>query len=153
MPGASPFAPSRTTISASHSFCTHSVLCYLTFCQSVLHLHKSSFLLLSRTMYSFELRSFLFRASTIQYALRLVLIFYCPSCLQPKTITDVKDFLQKARRADVKGVKIKKNRATGITKFKIRCSKYLYTYVVQGRDKADKLTLSLPPGLSKKEIE
>jgi hypothetical protein len=41
-------------------------------------------------------------------------------------------------------VKIKK---TGdVTKFKVRCSKYLYTLCVTDSDKADKLKQSLPPG-------
>jgi hypothetical protein len=31
-------------------------------------------------------------------------------------------------------------------KFKVRCSKYLYTLVVTDGDKADKLKQSLPPG-------
>ena len=39
---------------------------------------------------------------------------------QPKQITDIRDFLQKARRRDAKLVKIRK-RVDG-TKFKIRCS-------------------------------
>jgi hypothetical protein len=33
-----------------------------------------------------------------------------------------------------------------VTKFKVRCSKYLYTYVVADADKVDKLRQSLPPG-------
>jgi large subunit ribosomal protein L38e len=41
--------------------------------------------------------------------------------IQPKQITDIRDFLQKARRRDAKLVKIRK-RNDG-TKFKIRCSK------------------------------
>lgn len=66
--------------------------------------------------------------------------------LQPKQITDIRDFLQKARRKDARSVKIKK--ADKVTKFKIRCSKYLYTLVVTDAEKADKLTQSLPPGTS-----
>ena len=31
-------------------------------------------------------------------------------------------------------------------KFKVRCSRYLYTLVVTDREKADKLKQSLPPG-------
>lgn len=31
-------------------------------------------------------------------------------------------------------------------KFKVRCSKYLYTLVVVDKEKADKLKQSLPPG-------
>ncbi len=49
-----------------------------------------------------------------------------------------------ARRKDARSVKIKK---TGdITKFKVRCSRYLYTLCVIDADKADKLKQSLPPG-------
>jgi hypothetical protein len=41
-------------------------------------------------------------------------------------------------------VKIKKT--ARCTKFKVRCSKYLYTLCVADSDKADKLKQSLPPG-------
>ena len=63
---------------------------------------------------------------------------------QPKQITDIRDFLQKARRKDARSVKIKKS--DKVVKFKIRCSKYLYTLYVTDTEKADKLTQSLPPG-------
>ncbi len=43
-------------------------------------------------------------------------------------------------------MKIKKS--NGVTKFKVRCSKYLYTLCVPDADKADKLKQSLPPGES-----
>ena len=43
-------------------------------------------------------------------------------------------------------VKIKKNEDN--VKFKVRCSKYLYTLVIQDREKAEKLKQSLPPGQS-----
>ena len=68
----------------------------------------------------------------------------------PKLITDIRDFIQKARRKDAKTVKIKK--CNGVTKFKIRCSKFLYTLKVTDTEKADKITLSLPPGLTRKDI-
>lgn len=68
----------------------------------------------------------------------------------PKQITDIRDFLQKARRADAKLVKIRKRDSQ--TKFKIRCSRHLYTLVVTDSEKADKLTQSLPPGLERKNI-
>ena len=42
-------------------------------------------------------------------------------------------------------VKIKKIKDT--VKFKVRCSRYLYTLVIQDKEKADKLKQSLPPGL------
>ena len=32
------------------------------------------------------------------------------------------------------------------TKFKVRCSRYLYTLVIKDKEKADKLKQSLPPG-------
>ena len=68
----------------------------------------------------------------------------------PKQITDIRDFLQKARRSDAKLVKIRKRDAQ--TKFKIRCSRHLYTLCVTDAEKADKLTQSLPPGLQRKNI-
>ncbi|KAM3570840.1 hypothetical protein VYU27_007112 [Nannochloropsis oceanica] len=68
----------------------------------------------------------------------------------PKEIKDIRDFLQKARRKDAKSVKVKKS-STG-TKFKIRCSRYLYTLSVSDIEKAEKLTQSLPPGLQRKDI-
>eukprot|EP00815_Leptocylindrus_aporus_P007311 CAMPEP_0116061568 /NCGR_PEP_ID=MMETSP0322-20121206/7164_1 /TAXON_ID=163516 /ORGANISM="Leptocylindrus danicus var. apora, Strain B651" /LENGTH=69 /DNA_ID=CAMNT_0003546555 /DNA_START=73 /DNA_END=282 /DNA_ORIENTATION=+ len=68
----------------------------------------------------------------------------------PKQITDIRDFLQKARRKDAKLVKIRKRPTQ--TKFKIRCSRFLYTLTVDDAAKAEKLTQSLPPGLEKKEI-
>ncbi|CAM9402298.1 60S ribosomal protein L38 [Ectocarpus siliculosus] len=71
----------------------------------------------------------------------------------PKQIHDIRDFLQKARRRDAKSVKIKNNKATHSTKFKIRCSRYLYTLCVTDKEKADKLTQSLPPGLHKKQLQ
>jgi len=39
---------------------------------------------------------------------------------------------------------IKKN-MDGV-KFKVRCSRYLYTLVINDKEKADKLRQSLPPG-------
>ncbi|KAK4686780.1 large subunit ribosomal protein L38e, partial [Tremellales sp. Uapishka_1] len=39
-----------------------------------------------------------------------------------------------------------------VTKFKIRCSRYLYTLVLNDAEKAEKLKQSLPPGLKVEEI-
>ncbi|CAD5231437.1 UNVERIFIED_CONTAM: 60S ribosomal protein L38, partial [Eudyptes robustus] len=69
----------------------------------------------------------------------------------PRQITDIKEFLLTARRKDAKSVKIKKNAEN--VKFKIRCSKYLYTLVVGDVTKAEKLKQSLPPGLQVKELK
>ena len=81
-----------------------------------------------------------------------LLLFFSSSLLlsQPKQITDIRDFLQKARRKDAKSVKIAKRKKC--TKFKIRCSRYLYTLTVEDSDKAEKLSQSLPPGLTRKEV-
>ncbi len=93
---------------------------------------------------------------------------------QPKQIFEIKELLLIARRKDAKcecqlfiqhiprslnishlikfnnydetGVKVKKNK--GETKFKVRCSRYLYTFVCKDQEKAQKLKQSLPPGKS-----
>lgn len=44
----------------------------------------------------------------------------------------------------VSAVKIKKNPEN--TKFKVRCSRFLYTLVIRDKEKAEKLKQSLPPG-------
>lgn len=69
-------------------------------------------------------------------------------------LTEIKDFLQITRRADARLVVIKKPKKShpGPLKFKVRCSRYRYTYVVHDRAKAEKLRLSLPPGLKVQEI-
>ncbi|CAK7307310.1 60S ribosomal protein L38 [Vulpes lagopus] len=46
----------------------------------------------------------------------------------PRKIEEIKDFLLTARRKDAKSVKIKKNKDN--VKFKVRCSRYLYTLVI-----------------------
>jgi len=74
----------------------------------------------------------------------------CSVNKMPKQITDIRDFLQKARRSDAKLVKIRKRAVQ--TKFKIRCSSHLYTLVVTDGEKAEKLTQSLPPGLKREDI-
>nr|CAD7456102.1 unnamed protein product [Timema tahoe] len=62
----------------------------------------------------------------------------------PREIKEIKDFLLKARRKDAKSVKIKKNPDN--VKFKVRCSRFLYTLVITDKEKAEKLKQSLPPG-------
>merc|ERR1712137_857002 len=74
-----------------------------------------------------------------------------PTINMPKQIMEIKDFLLKARRKDAKPVQIKKN--TDNTKFKVRCSRYLYTLVITDKEKAEKLKQSLPPGLQVKELK
>uniref|UniRef100_A0A8B9MD66 Large ribosomal subunit protein eL38 n=3 Tax=Neoaves TaxID=3078114 RepID=A0A8B9MD66_9AVES len=64
----------------------------------------------------------------------------------PRKIEEIKDFLLTARRKDAKSVKIKKNKDN--VKFKVRCSRYLYTLVITDKEKAEKLKQSLPPGIA-----
>ncbi|ORZ32088.1 ribosomal L38e protein family-domain-containing protein, partial [Catenaria anguillulae PL171] len=62
---------------------------------------------------------------------------------QPRQVSDIKDFLEIARRKDARSANIKK---TGhITKFKLRCSSYLYTLSIKDPAKAKKLKETLPP--------
>ncbi|WZZ51979.1 hypothetical protein YC2023_052086 [Brassica napus] len=68
----------------------------------------------------------------------------CSDLVWPKQIHEIKDFLLTARRKDARSVKIK--RSKDIVKFKVRCSRYLYTLCVFDQEKADKLKQSLPPG-------
>ncbi|KAI8567040.1 hypothetical protein RHMOL_Rhmol02G0090300 [Rhododendron molle] len=73
-----------------------------------------------------------------------------PCIYEPKQIHEIKDFLLTARRKDARSVKIK--RSKDVVKFKVRCSKYLYTLCVFDSEKADKLKQSLPPGLSVQDL-
>merc|ERR1719354_451643 len=67
-----------------------------------------------------------------------------------REIQEIKEFLLTARRKDAKSVKIMKKNNT--VKFKVRCSRYLYTLKVGDKEKAEKLRQSLPPGLLVKDI-
>jgi len=69
----------------------------------------------------------------------------------PKETSDIRDFLKRARQADAKVVKIKKDKIKNVTKFKLRLSRYLYTLKVADQAKADKIAASFPQGL-KKEV-
>lgn len=64
-------------------------------------------------------------------------------------MTDIKQFLEIARRKDATSARVKKTLKAGSTqtKFKVRCSRYLYTLVVDDAEKAEKLKQSLPPGM------
>ena len=44
------------------------------------------------------------------------------------------------------GAAVKIMKTKSYVKFKVRCSRYLYTLVVHDAEKADKLKQSLPPG-------
>ncbi|CAE6524110.1 unnamed protein product [Rhizoctonia solani] len=87
----------------------------------------------------------------------------------PKEVRDIKEFIQIATRKDAKSARVKKTppkvaaarvkktppKVAGgktVTKFKIRCSRYLYTLALDDAEKAEKLKQSLPPGLAVQEL-
>jgi len=43
--------------------------------------------------------------------------------------------------------RIKRNKKTSQTKFKVRCSRHLYTLVLKDSEKVEKLKQSLPPSM------
>ncbi|KAJ5156731.1 60S ribosomal protein L38 [Penicillium capsulatum] len=65
----------------------------------------------------------------------------------PSEVSDIKQFIEICRRKDASSARIKKNRKSQQTKFKVRCHRNLYTLVLKDSDKADKLKQSLPPAL------
>ncbi|KAG9311345.1 ribosomal protein L38e [Chiua virens] len=79
----------------------------------------------------------------------------------PKEIRDIKQFIE-IRAAEgcyprlssiptearIKKVAAKTPSGKAKTKFKVRCSRYLYTLSLDDPDKAEKLKQSLPPGLT-----
>lgn len=83
----------------------------------------------------------------------------------PKEIFGVKEFLTTVRRTDAVQVRIKKNgynkhgtddtnKWTPIqTKFKVRCSKYLYTFKCSDPERAKRLIESLPPSIKQVHIK
>ncbi|MBW0529145.1 hypothetical protein O181_068860 [Austropuccinia psidii MF-1] len=78
----------------------------------------------------------------------------------PREVKDIKSFLLIAHRKDATSCRIKKSvRKVGkgttipVTKFKIRCSKYLYTLVLSDPEKAEKLRGSLPPTLKAEDVD
>ncbi|KYR01349.1 hypothetical protein DLAC_11501 [Tieghemostelium lacteum] len=64
----------------------------------------------------------------------------------PRQIREIKEFLVTVRRKDAKEVRIKKV-SSKVTKFKVRCGKYLYTLKVADSSKVAKLMQTLPPTL------
>eukprot|EP00350_Pseudokeronopsis_sp_OXSARD2_P002149 CAMPEP_0170556076 /NCGR_PEP_ID=MMETSP0211-20121228/15543_1 /TAXON_ID=311385 /ORGANISM="Pseudokeronopsis sp., Strain OXSARD2" /LENGTH=77 /DNA_ID=CAMNT_0010866197 /DNA_START=16 /DNA_END=249 /DNA_ORIENTATION=+ len=72
----------------------------------------------------------------------------------PKEIKDLKEFIKIVRREQKnlpspEKITIKKNKRNGITKFKLRTSRYLFTLKVDDKLKADKILQSIPPNLKR----
>ncbi|BGP19623.1 60S ribosomal protein L38 [Rhodosporidiobolus nylandii] len=79
----------------------------------------------------------------------------------PAEVKEIKTFLEYARRKDARQVSIKKTLAKKAgtdklvqkTKFRLRCSKYLYTFQLSDSDKAEKIRQSLPPTLKVVDVD
>ncbi|KAK3178236.1 60S ribosomal protein L38 [Lepraria neglecta] len=69
----------------------------------------------------------------------------------PREVSDIKQFIEICRRKDAKSGHIKRNGAHQI-KFKVRCSRFMYTLVLRDSEKADKLKQSLPPNLTMTDV-
>ncbi|KAH9598965.1 Ribosomal protein L38e [Trypanosoma melophagium] len=65
----------------------------------------------------------------------------------PREIKNLKEFLTICSRKDVRCVKVKQNPKQ--TKFKVRCSRYLYTLVIADKKKAEKIERSIHPAVKK----
>lgn len=65
----------------------------------------------------------------------------------PRETSDIKQFIEICRRKDASSARIKRNKKTSQTKFKVRCQRYLYTLVLKDSEKVEKLKQSLPPNL------
>jgi hypothetical protein len=79
----------------------------------------------------------------------------------PKQVQDIKQFLEICRRKDARctlqpmnnpdilAARIQKSysklTSSKQTKFKVRCSRFVYTLAIDDSDKADKIRQSLPP--------
>ncbi|XP_034504569.1 60S ribosomal protein L38-like [Ailuropoda melanoleuca] len=68
----------------------------------------------------------------------------------PCKTEEIKDFLLRVRQKDAKSVKIKKNKDN--VKFKVQCSRCLYTLVITYEVKTEKLKQALPPSSAVKEM-
>ncbi|KAL3428302.1 60S ribosomal protein L38 [Phlyctema vagabunda] len=70
----------------------------------------------------------------------------------PQEVSDIKNFIEICRRKDASSARIKRNKKTSQTKFKVRCQKHLYTLVLRDSEKVEKLKQSLPPSTSNNPI-
>lgn len=65
----------------------------------------------------------------------------------PREIKTIKEFLAICKRKDARCVKLKHN--PNATKFKVRCSRFLYTLVVTNKVKASLLEKSIHPSVKR----
>ncbi|KAL6940763.1 60S ribosomal protein L38 [Hanseniaspora vineae] len=76
-----------------------------------------------------------------------------------REVSDIKEFLELTRRADIQTATIKINKKVNAkgksfrqTKFKVRGSRHLYTLIVNDAAKAKKLIQALPPTLEVQKL-
>lgn len=73
----------------------------------------------------------------------------------PRVLKDLRDYLSVLKRDDATAVTVYKKKGKGgvlYTKFKVRCSRYLYTLTVPNQAKANKIEASIPGHLKKTVI-
>ena len=68
----------------------------------------------------------------------------------PKQVKDIKEIMKLLKAGSVRAVRVKKNADN--TKFKVRCSKYLYTYVCKDEKKAEDIKKAIPSEILTVEI-
>ena len=74
----------------------------------------------------------------------------------PREVKNLKEFLQICARKDARYLKLKKpakaasaTKAAAPTKFKVRCSRFLYTFQVADKKRADRILKSIHSNLKK----
>ncbi|EDO06816.1 Ribosomal L38e family protein [Babesia bovis T2Bo] len=73
----------------------------------------------------------------------------------PRALKDLRDYLAVLKRPDATAVTVYKKSGKGgvvLTKFKVRCSRFLYTLTVPNHAKASKIEASIPSHLKKTVI-
>lgn len=92
---------------------------------------------------------FLYTVRRVRSIVRLDegLLQWFPTSLQlTESPSRFRQLLSFTNEPDNTAARIKRNRKSSQTKFKVRCNRFLYTLVLKDSDKADKLKQSLPPG-------
>ena len=68
----------------------------------------------------------------------------------PKQIVEAKKLIALLKKDTIRAVRIKNNADN--TKFKVRCAKYLYTYICEDKAKAEEIKKMIPSTVQVMEI-
>ncbi|EKE37009.1 ribosomal L38e family protein [Entamoeba nuttalli P19] len=68
----------------------------------------------------------------------------------PKQVQEFKQILKLLKSGSIRAVRVKTNGEN--TKFKVRCAKYLYTYICADKAKAEELKKAIPKDIHVVEI-